>query len=154
MPEHGERGGEVFVDAGYLIALRHRRDQHHPEAAEHWRRRVTRPAVQSARGPATRPTLVTSSFILDEALTFLNVRGLHREAVRLGRDLLESQLLETVHVDEDLFLRSFELLEARPDQRYSLTDCSSFVLMRERGIASALTFDRRHFLTEGFAVEP
>lgn len=141
-----ERGGEVFVDAGFLIALRHRRDQHHQEAAEHWRRRVAQ--------PATRPSLVTSSFILDEALTFLNVRGLHREAVRLGRDLLESRLLETVHVDEDLFSRSFELLEARPDQRYSLTDCTSFVLMRDRDITSALTFDRRHFLTEGFAVEP
>jgi predicted nucleic acid-binding protein len=97
---------------------------------------------------------VTTSFVLDEAVTFLNARGLHREAVRLGRVLLASRLLSLVHVDEDLFLRSFELLEARPDQRYSLTDCSSFVLMRRRAIATALTFDRRHFGAEGFLVEP
>jgi predicted nucleic acid-binding protein len=146
--------GEVFVDAGYLIALRHRRDQHHQEAAEHWRRRVVRPAAGAGAGAGARPRLVTSSFVLDEAVTFLNARGLHREAVRLGRDLLASRLLETVHVDEGLFLRGFELLGARPDQRYSLTDCTSFVLMRDRGIAAALTFDRRHFGAEGFAAEP
>lgn len=144
--------GEFFVDAGYLIALRHRRDQHHARAAEHWRRSVARPASRSA---GARPAhLMTSSFVLDEAVTFLNARGLHREAVRLGRDVLTSRLLRTLHVDEDLFRRAFELFGERPDQRYSLTDCTSFVLMRDQGVSTALTFDRRHFLTEGFAVEP
>lgn len=137
---------ELFLDAGYLIALRHRRDQHHQEATEHWRSRVVEPEA--------RPDLVTSSFVLDEAITFLSDRGLHREAVRLGRDLLASRILQTVHVNEELFLSSFELLKVRPDRRYSLTDCSSFVLMRDRGIATALTFDRRRFGTEGFVTEP
>jgi len=41
----------------------------------------------------------------------------------------------------------------RPDKRYSLTDCVSFVVMRERGIAEAFAFDR-HFEQEGFAREP
>lgn len=138
----------ILLDAGYLIALRHRGDQYHAEASEHWRSRVGR------KGAGARPRLLTTSFVLDEAVTFLNARGLHREAVKLGRDMLQSRLLEIVHVDGDLFLRGFELLGARPDHRYSLTDCTSFVLMKDRRLSTAFTFDRRHFLTEGFAAEP
>jgi predicted nucleic acid-binding protein len=41
------------------------------------------------------------------------------------------------------------LLRARPDKTYSLCDAVSFVLMRERGVAEALTTDR-HFEQEGF----
>lgn len=93
--------------------------------------------------------MLTTSFVLDEAVTFLNSRGLHREAVGFGSTMLASGTLEIVHVDGELFLRGFELLSARPDHRYSLTDCISFVLMRDRHVPTAHTFDRRHFLTEG-----
>jgi predicted nucleic acid-binding protein len=41
------------------------------------------------------------------------------------------------------------LLEARPDKRYSLCDAVSFIAMRERGLAEALTTDH-HFEQEGF----
>ncbi len=40
-----------------------------------------------------------------------------------------------------------------PLRGYSLTDCVSFVVMRERGIATAFAFNR-HFEQEGFAREP
>jgi predicted nucleic acid-binding protein len=41
-----------------------------------------------------------------------------------------------------------ELLEKRADKEYSLWDAVSFVLMRERQLAEALTTDR-HFEQEG-----
>ena len=73
--------------------------------------------------------------------------------MKVGKRLLGSTSMELVHVDNDLFQKAFDLLELRPDKRYSLTDCVSFVVMRERGIATAFAFDR-HFEQEGFLKEP
>lgn len=41
----------------------------------------------------------------------------------------------------------------RPDKRFSLTDCISFVLMGLRGITDALAFDA-HFARAGFRTLP
>jgi uncharacterized protein len=86
-------------------------------------------------------------------VTFFNVRGRHAKAVEVGERLLGSPSVEMVHVGEDLLRRGFSLLRDRPDKDYSLTDCVSFVLMRERGISVAFAFDR-HFEQEGFVREP
>lgn len=133
----------VFLDTGYLLALERRTDQNHPAALEHWR---------SLRQDS-RLHLVSTTYVFDETVTYLNSRGLHASAVKVGRRLLASPSVELVHVGEDLFREAFDLLERRPDKRYSLTDCVSFVVMRERGISAALAFDR-HFEQEGFAREP
>lgn len=39
------------------------------------------------------------------------------------------------------------------DQEFSFTDCTSFVVMKERRIRRALTNDR-HFKQAGFEIEP
>ena len=52
-------------------------------------------------------------------------------------------------VDKTLHLEALDLLFARPDKTYSLCDAVSFVLIRRRGIFSALTTDH-HFEQEGF----
>ncbi|HEV2107158.1 MAG TPA: hypothetical protein VGR16_02755, partial [Thermomicrobiales bacterium] len=57
-----------------------------------------------------------------------------------------------IHVGEALFRRDFDLLRERPDKGCSLTDCVSFVVMRERAITVAFAF--RHFEQERFAREP
>jgi uncharacterized protein len=134
---------DVFVDTGYLLALERRTDENHRRALGHWR---------SLRGRGL-PRLVTSTYVFDEVVTYLNSRGLHASAVKTGKRLLGSPSVELVHVGDALFRVAFNLLEGRPDKRYSLTDCVSFVLMRERGISVALAFDR-HFEQEGFAREP
>jgi len=43
------------------------------------------------------------------------------------------------------------LYKARPDTGYSLTDCISMHVMRERSISDILTHDE-HFRQEGFTV--
>lgn len=134
---------QVFVDTGYLLALERRTDENHRRALEHWR-------SLKRRG---LPRLVTTTYVFDETVTYLNSRGLHASAVKMGKRLVASPSVELVHVGEDLFRKALDLLEGRPDKRYSLTDCVSFVLMRERGISVALAFDR-HFEQEGFVREP
>lgn len=99
------------------------------------------------------PRLVTTTYVFDEVVTYLNSRGLHASAVKTGRRLLGSTSVELAGVDDTLFRAVFDLLQRRPDKRYSLTDCVSFVLMRERGISVVLAFDR-HFDQEGFVMEP
>jgi uncharacterized protein len=96
---------------------------------------------------------VTTSFIMDEALTFLSSRGLHAKAVDLGDRLLTSPSIQFVHVDESLFREAWQYLVRHRDKTYSLTDCTSFVLMQKRGIRAALTFDN-HFAQAGFVTQP
>jgi predicted nucleic acid-binding protein len=48
-----------------------------------------------------------------------------------------------------LFAQGCELFASRPDKNWSLTDCTSFVVMKEHGLTDALTTDR-HFAQAGF----
>ena len=47
------------------------------------------------------------------------------------------------------FREAFDLYASRTDKEWSLTDCASFNLMRERGVAEALAHDH-HFEQAGF----
>ena len=59
--------------------------------------------------------------------------------------------LTVVSTSGGLFERALDLYENRPDKEYSLVDCMSMVVMRERGIEHVLTNDR-HFSQERFTV--
>lgn len=93
---------------------------------------------------------VTTSYVLSELVTLAFVRGVSRPiTLSFVRKLMKSGTTTVVWVDEALHLRAMELLEKRADKEYSLCDAVSFVLMRERQLAEALTTDR-HFEQEGF----
>jgi len=61
--------------------------------------------------------------------------------------------VDLIQVDQELFVRGWELLKKHDDKRYSLTDCISFVVMQNRALMQALTFDR-HFQQAGFVPLP
>ena len=93
---------------------------------------------------------LTHSYIISEYVALANARRFPRlSALTFVVDLLDSPDIEVVWVDESLHREAVELLLARQDKSYSLCDSVSFVLMRQRGIANALTTDR-HFEQEGF----
>jgi predicted nucleic acid-binding protein len=132
----------VFLDTGYLIALEASDDQNHEEASRHWRK----------EGPKFF-SIVTTTYVFDEVVTFFNDRGRHAKAVEIGRRLRESQLVEIVPETEVLFEAGWSRFQNRPDKRYSLTDCLSFVLMERRDIETALAFDH-HFEQAGYQLLP
>lgn len=98
-------------------------------------------------------TIVTTTYVFDEVVTFFNSRGRHRKAVEIGRRLRESRIVEIVQVEEGLFEAGWTRLQERPDKRYSLTDCISFVVMERREINDALAFDR-HVEQAGYQTVP
>lgn len=96
---------------------------------------------------------MTSTYVFDEVVTFFNSRRLHSKAVEVGNRLLQSPSVAVVHVDEALFGEGWRYFQHHQDKAYSLTDCISFVIMEERGIREALTFDQ-HFVQAGFVALP
>ncbi|HEX5871814.1 MAG TPA: type II toxin-antitoxin system VapC family toxin [Longimicrobium sp.] len=131
----------LFLDTGFLIALNAADDQYHKRAVEHWR------LIGRTR------LLVTTTYIVDEVVTFFNSRGRHQRAMELGTLLITSGWVELLHVDENLFRAGWEYLVKHADKRFSLTDCISFVVMNQMGLQDALTFDA-HFEQAGFRRVP
>ena len=54
-----------------------------------------------------------------------------------------------IPASDEFFRASVELFRQRPDKNWSLTDCSSFVVMERERIREALTSDH-HFQQAGF----
>ena len=137
-----EANDRLFLDSVYLIALEVENDQHHDEASKNWSTLFDAPL-----------TLVTTSYVLDEVVTFLNSRRQHAKASRVGDNLLTASNIQLVHVDENLFREGWSYFKQYADKTFSLTDCVSFVLMKQFGITLALTFDK-HFEQAGFTKLP
>ena len=56
---------------------------------------------------------------------------------------------EMLSASRRLFQAGLEIHSQRPDKEWSLTDCISFHVMRDRGITKALAYDH-HFEQAGF----
>jgi len=80
-------------------------------------------------------------------------RSFKREAIEIIEELLASTEVEVLHLTPGLFEQAFAVYKRFDDKEWSLVDCISFTVMRERGITQALTFDR-HFIQAGFEVLP
>jgi uncharacterized protein len=133
---------EIFIDMSFIIALSASQERWHVQAQDCW-----------AGVVAQRSRFITTTFVLDEVVTFLNTRGHHALAVETGQQILESPTFRLIHVDDGLLSRGWDYFVRHSDKRYSLTDCISFVVMQERGLISALAFDH-HFEQAGFHLLP
>ncbi|MCE5277847.1 MAG: PIN domain-containing protein [Planctomycetaceae bacterium] len=132
----------IFVDASGFVALYNQKDQNHADAAKFW--------AHVARGS---DRVFTSSFVLDEMLTFLARRAGYEYAAAKGQSLYASARLMILRPAEKDELEALELFRKFADQKISFTDCISFVLMRHNRIKQAFTFDH-HFRTAGFTCVP
>lgn len=131
---------EVFPDTSYAIALSVSSDEHHERAVK----LAERLEVEGAGLVTTRAVM----FEIGNALAGLRYR---RAAVQLLDALENDPQVEIVPAAEEICARAFRLYRNRLDKEWGLIDCISFVVMEERGIASALTADD-HFRQAGFTV--
>ena len=130
----------VFLDTNFLVALELVSDQHHRRAVEIWNEVTNAPFH-----------FVTTSYVFDEMITFLNSRNHHAKAVEAGENLLLSPHVTFVHVDADLFFDGWKMFQTYDDKRFSLTDCISFITMKSHDLSIALSFDN-DFEKAGFVV--
>lgn len=128
----------VFIDSWYFIASIDYSDSHHRNAE-----RLARFVI----GPSS----FTHEGVLAEVLAYFSDGGAHVRATAVAMVRRAFVDFQVITVDHDLFLRALDLYERRPDKEYSLTDCVSMVVMRERGVTHVLTNDH-HFRQEGFTV--
>jgi len=96
-------------------------------------------------------SLVTTEEVLSEFLTAVSSRGerTRRLACAAVREILANAGIEVVVQSHESFLAGLALYERRHDKEYSLADCISMNVMRQKRIQEVLTHDR-HFSQEGF----
>jgi predicted nucleic acid-binding protein len=129
---------EVFLDTAYAIALSSPTDLFHARA------------VQLAdEVKATGVRLVTTRAVTLEIANALSKQRYREAAARLLDALEADGTVEIVPLSEPLYQRAWRLFRERPDKDWGLTDCVSFVVMKERGITDALTPDV-HFQQANF----
>ena len=127
-------GPVVFLDTGYAIALLSPRDQYHVPAKR----------LGADLKSGDHKVVTTDAVILElgAALARVAYRG---AAITFIDGLRADPNVEIVALERTLVESAYRLFKERPDKEWSLTDCVSFVLIRERGISEALTADQ-HFV--------
>jgi len=128
----------VFVDTSAFYAELDGTDPFHPRAK-----------VAFARAQAENWQLITTNYVVHESWAVVQSR-LGWGAVDAWRDRLV-RLCEVVWITQELHnLGEGRCRQAR-QRHLSLTDCTSFEVMRRRGIREAIASDV-HFEREGFAL--
>lgn len=125
----------VFADAFFWIALLNRRDEYHKPVKRY---------AQDFRG-----RLVTTRWILAEVADAAAASKMRQSIRPFFSALTTSETVTVLDATDELFERGLKLYHERPDKMWSLTDCISFVVMRELHLKEALTGDR-HFEQAGF----
>lgn len=127
----------VFADSSYFLALNIGRDRHHRQAL-----------VLEA---TLRQPLLTTEWVLTEvADAFAAPATRTRFAVLIGK-LRARDDVTIVPVNSRQFEDGCSLYIQHKDKGWSLTDCISFLIMRQHGTDTALSADR-HFVQAGFRI--
>jgi uncharacterized protein len=139
---------KVFLDTSGLAAFVNRDDEFH-ERAMACSETLTEAAV----------FFVTTYAILTETADLLAVRMKTRgrlrmltavnAAVEFVSTLESAGYAQVIQVDSQLWQKAWQLMQHMTDKSWGLTDCISFVVMKEHGIHIAFTADR-HFEQAGF----
>jgi len=135
----------VFVDTGGWIAVTVEADALHEVAKPYY-----------ANLLAQQVSLFSSNYVFNETLTRIRYDFGHELACRFSNFYAEAEkrrLLTTLWVDEIVTRHALQIFYKYSDQKFSFTDCSSFVLMKSFKINEAFAFDK-HFETLGFTRFP
>ena len=96
-----------------------------------------------------RQLRITTDSVITELADGLSKVHDRKRFMDLYRHIQLSPAIRVVPASRALLEEAIALYAARPDKDWPLTDCVSFVVMRDEGIAQALTGDQ-HFEQAGF----
>jgi predicted nucleic acid-binding protein len=125
----------VFADTSYYVALLGERDQYHAKAV--------------ALAGSYYGRIVTTDFVLLEVGNWLSRTADRALFVELLQTLSADPETTVIPATRELFEAGCSLFARRTDKDWSLTDCISFVAMRQERLAEAFTADH-HFEQAGF----
>lgn len=129
----------VFADSHYWIAIVNPHDQ--------WAE-----AAKDARALLGEALIVTTDEVLTEFLAALRSgKHMRKQAAKMVRLILENPNVKVIPQTRDSFLKGLTFYESRSDKEYSLIDCISMNVMRNKSLFEVLTNDR-HFEQERFTV--
>lgn len=97
--------------------------------------------------------LLTTDYVIDETLTLLRIRLGLDAAEEWWQLVAASQRVRHEVINTDRAERVRAIFFRYRDKTFSFTDCTSFALMRELRVRTALTTDR-HFRQAGFDLLP
>lgn len=127
----------AFADTSFYVAAVNPRDSLHDAAGT---------LANSFRG-----SVLTTEYVLVEVGNWLARSGDRAVFLALMQDIRADHRTTVISGDSPLFERGFDLYGRRSDKGWSMTDCISFIVMREHGVEDALTADH-HFEQAGFRV--
>jgi predicted nucleic acid-binding protein len=120
----------IFVDTSAWYARYTPRDAYHAEA--------------HAFHLNNRQTLITTDYVIDEALTLFKMRGNYRRAIHFGHRIFAGGLAQIVWIQPTDIEAAWSIFERFDDKQWSFTDCVSYVVLERLGIKTAFAFDE-HF---------
>lgn len=130
----------VFVDTSAPLALLDADQPHHPAAAATWRELLAR----------NEPLLATNDILVETHA--LVQRRMALDAVRVLTDEFVP-LLGVDWIDEGTHGAAVAVLLTASRRNLSLVDCTSFLVLRRRGLTRAFAFDT-DFEEQGFETLP
>jgi uncharacterized protein len=125
----------LFADTSFYVALVNPHDVAHAKAFQ-------------AGEQFHRPVVLTD-FVLLELGNALSGAGQRNLFLKLVANLRSDRNVRIIPASRDLLDRGLRLFSRRADKDWSLTDCTSFVVMEEEKLTDALTADH-HFEQAGF----
>jgi predicted nucleic acid-binding protein len=125
----------VFADTYYFVGFTNKQDAAHAACVDF--------------SKLFHGKLVTTEWVLVEYADAMSTTRQHVAVGRYVQELSRQLNVEVIPFSRKLFDQGLGLYISRPDQGWSLTDCLSFVAMREHGLTDALTGDP-HFEQAGF----
>lgn len=129
---------KVFLDTAFVLALASPSDQYHGKAKE-LSRQIKKGGI----------ALLTTRAILIEIGDAMAGQSRRKAGIIMLESLENDDNLEIFPNSEELYNKAFDLFAARPDNEWGMTDCISFVVMKEYDISETLTADV-HFQQAGF----
>lgn len=129
---------EIFTDTSAWVALVDQHDSLHstmvnfyPQLLSDWR------------------IWVSTNLVIAESYTLIRARSTYNASMQFLTLLENSRRLLKIYSDTSIDGQAEAILRRYKDQDFSYVDAVSFAVMKNRGIAAALTFDH-HFATAGF----
>jgi predicted nucleic acid-binding protein len=126
----------IFLDTAFILALLNRRDCYHHKAK-----------TLMIRVREASEIWLTEAVLTEVGNAFSSVD--RKAAADFITSCYNTPDFKVVSVSTTLMKRGVDLYRSRTDKEWGLTDCISFVVMKEEGLHLAMTADH-HFSQAGF----